>query len=49
MDSGPPPEFFGIGGWGEPDYNELRSLRRGGIGSLRVGINRASIVQGTDG
>jgi hypothetical protein len=36
--------FFGVQGWRQPTGAELRSLERGGIGSLRAGFNRAAVV-----
>lgn len=42
--STPDPSFFGVQGWSSPDGRELRSLQRAGVGSVRVGFNRASVV-----
>jgi hypothetical protein len=39
-----PRSFFGVQGWNYPERDELLSLSRGGIGSLRAGFNRASVV-----
>lgn len=38
------PSFFGVQGWRSPDRNELRSLERAGVGSVRVGFNLATVV-----
>jgi Glycosyl hydrolase catalytic core len=36
--------FFGVQGWDHPERDELRSLERGGLGSLRAGFNRATVL-----
>ena len=39
----PEPSFFGVQGWRSPGRrDELRSLQRAGVGSVRVGFNRAT-------
>ena len=37
----PEPSFFGVQGWRSPTRDELRSLQRAGVGSVRVGFNLA--------
>jgi hypothetical protein len=35
--------FFGVQGWSSPDQDELRTLAHAGVGSVRVGMNLASV------